>query len=99
MRDPWHARVSLHVIGERGNCSTVDDLADRLPRRAQRRVGFGEPAPTDANTGEEYEEPNVMNGRDLVAEEALSRGEFVLGLDEGSFGSQHRTEGCRRVGP
>ena len=40
-----------------------------------------------------------MKGRDLVAEEALRRGEFVLRLDEASLGGQHRTESCRRVGP
>ena len=40
-----------------------------------------------------------MQGRDLVAEEALRRGEFVLRLDEASLGGEHRTESCRRVGP
>jgi hypothetical protein len=38
-----------------------------------------------------------MNGRDLVAEEALRRREFVFRLDEASLGSQHRAESCRQT--
>ena len=66
-----------HLVGERGYGSAVAELAERVPRGTERRLGIGQPPASQPDPGEEDEQPGAVQGRDLVGEEPLGRGELV----------------------
>ena len=80
------SELLLHLVGERGNWPAVDELAERLLRGAQRRLGLGETTAPQTDAGQHDEQPRLMHGRDLITKEAFSGGELVLGLDQASLG-------------
>jgi hypothetical protein len=91
---PSSSCSTLSASAGMGLLSLSSPSASRGP---QRRVGVGEASASRPDAGEQDEQPRVVQGRDLVGEEPLGRGELVLGLDQGPVRRQDNPRCGRRV--